>query len=692
VGRLEAALADGGTPVEAYADLLGALRKEEALRGVLWRDLVEAIEREREIDLAVPWWRWGRARGEERVRAYDALKARIGRLRNDRYGEIKKLSPKTALAMYDQVETLKKDVRTISGPGAAYARLGKLLCEGRGVGGDARETLTAAIDRERGTDWHIGTHLEVPPERRTVDQPWYGWTGPLVWWLVLLTLFVILQFCLAALLRRQWVDHEKLLFPHVEMLEAVTEPGPSGAPGGGILRNRLFWVGFIFAVLLFAIEGVHHYWPKVPGFDLKEISLKPLLTKRPWTAIPAGLDLHLFVIAITFLLPSEISLSLWVFVLLDMMVKLYLVATGETHHVHEPICGYLTNGGTDQVAGMTVFMLVLMYAARRHFRGVLRKAFGGGKDIDDSEEPLPYFGAFWGLVLSAVGILLWCYIMGMSPFLSVILFGLTIIAVMFLARIVCELGIVTGSYQEPTMPQYLTAGTFGYRTQVGRMTLWNRLMFMTPTYTTWAFLWGPLFYGTHVMPMTMTSERMFRHGQSRRRFTFFLMLLTVAVMIVFAVRAIGIPYEEGAMRQKQGFHNRSGHMFGNCLARDFIRKEAMHKPFKPMYGGAISGVVIMSVLLTLRHLFYWWPVHPIGYICAGLSGGVWFSVFLGWLIKRGVLKYGGGKLFRTTIPLFVGLLVGHFVMGGIWLIAGAWAEALKQEGVYTAIWAQPYGR
>lgn len=635
--------------------------------------------------LAIPWWRWCRrfsTSAEDRVRAYEVL---AGRVR-----AAKQLDTAAARELLAQVDVLKGNVRSGVSLAPAYARMEELLTSSTALDRDVRDGLRVEIKREHDFDEYLATHA-VPAQRVRVDRPWYLWTGPLVWWLILLTLFVVLQFCLVAILRRQWVDHEKLLFPHAEILEAVTEPGASGTPGGGVFRSRLTWVGFGAAVLLFATEGLHAYYPGFPAIGLETFTLGPVLNRHPWNAIPSGLNLHLFIIAIAFVLPSEISFSVWAFVLLDFALRSYMNAAGYTYHQSEPMCGYLINGGTKQVTGMVVFLGVLMFSGRRHLGAVLRKAFGGGRDVDDSDEPLPYLGAFWGLVLSAFGIIVWCYVMGMSPVLSLVMFGLTVIGIMFLTRVVCELGIVTSSYQEPSMPQYILAGTVGYRNagDVVRWSFWDRMLFMTPTYATWAFLWAPLFYCTHVMPLAMTSERLYRRGQSRRRFTFFLLVLTLGVMVVFAVRSIAVPYEESAIKLKQGRQASAGHSFDNCLVRDFMLKEAMAKPFPPMYVGAIIGAIVMAVLLLLRHLFYWWPLHPIGFICTGLSEGVWFSVLIGWFIKRAVLKYGGGRLFRKAIPLFVGLLVGHVVIAGVWMVVACFVEAQQGVVTYSAIWSQP---
>jgi hypothetical protein len=69
--------------------------------------------------------------------------------------------------------------------------------------------------------------------------PWGLWAIPLAAWgaLVLLILFAFL--CLASILRKQWVDNEKLTFPLAQLpLELLGQE-----QGRSIFTNRLFWGG-----------------------------------------------------------------------------------------------------------------------------------------------------------------------------------------------------------------------------------------------------------------------------------------------------------------------------------------------------------------------------------------------------------------------------------------------------------------
>jgi hypothetical protein len=82
------------------------------------------------------------------------------------------------------------------------------------------------------------------------------------------------------------------------------------------------------------------------------------------------------------------------------------------------------------------------------------------------------------------------------------------------------------------------------------------------------------------------------------------------------------------------------------------------------------GAGVMSLLMVARHHFVWWPLHPIGFVVSGtwIMNSVWFSIFLAWGIKSIVLRYMGPKGYRSTRWFFMGLILGQFVVGGIWLV------------------------
>ena len=78
----------------------------------------------------------------------------------------------------------------------------------------------------------------------------------------------------------------------------------------------------------------------------------------------------------------------------------------------------------------------------------------------------------------------------------------------------------------------------------------------------------------------------------------------------------------------------------------------------------------MALMMFARQRFAWWPVHPIGFPIGANSmmNHVWFSVFLAWLIKKAILRYGGAALYKRSQAFFLGLIVGQVLCNGIWLV------------------------
>ena len=92
-----------------------------------------------------------------------------------------------------------------------------------------------------------------------------------------------------------------------------------------------------------------------------------------------------------------------------------------------------------------------------------------------------------------------------------------------------------------------------------------------------------------------------------------------------------------------------------------------------------SIFVLRGTVLRLR--FLWWPLHPIAYPLAGYHffAHLWFPFLVSWLLKAPLLKYGGIRAYRKALPLFLGLILGDFVLGTMWGIMGL----LTGEPAYT---------
>jgi hypothetical protein len=63
-------------------------------------------------------------------------------------------------------------------------------------------------------------------------------------------------------------------------------------------------------------------------------------------------------------------------------------------------------------------------------------------------------------------------------------------------------------------------------------------------------------------------------------------------------------------------------------------------------------------------------LHPIGYAMAGtdIMPNLWFSMFLAWGLKGLLVRYGGLKAYRRSLPFALGLILGDFLSGCGWIL------------------------
>ena len=82
------------------------------------------------------------------------------------------------------------------------------------------------------------------------------------------------------------------------------------------------------------------------------------------------------------------------------------------------------------------------------------------------------------------------------------------------------------------------------------------------------------------------------------------------------------------------------------------------------------GAAFMGFLMFMNHRFLWWPLHPLGFPVGNTLPLIhtWFSIFLAWLLKGVILRYGEPKLYRMLRPFFLGLIVGRLAVAGMWLV------------------------
>ena len=114
---------------------------------------------------------------------------------------------------------------------------------------------------------------------------------------------------------------------------------------------------------------------------------------------------------------------------------------------------------------------------------------------------------------------------------------------------------------------------------------------------------------------------------------------------------------------------------GTWLTRNINNPEPVHFWHLGFTG---AGALLMGFLTFIKSRFVGFPIHPIG-MTLGLTHPVfhvWFSVFLAWLCKAMILKYGGALLYIRLRPFFLGSVLGAFASAGFWLLV-SWLTGMS---------------
>ena len=175
-----------------------------------------------------------------------------------------------------------------------------------------------------------------------------------------------------------------------------------------------------------------------------------------------------------------------------------------------------------------------------------------------------------------------------------------------------------------------------------------------------------------LMPSLMDGFRLSDAARIRRR------VLTVAIAgsilvatVVSCATVIWIAYRRG------GGVNLSGWFLIASPAMKFgLLSQQIVSPNPRDWSGAAFtsvGALVTLFISYMRVRFTGWPFHPIGY-AMGPSWPMiqlWFSIMVGWMMKTLILRYGGMRWFIRARPFFLGLVLGEFVVAGLWLLIDA---------------------
>ena len=478
--------------------------------------------------------------------------------------------------------------------------------------------------------------------------PWEEWVEPMAWWLGLVVVMGLMLICLSGILHRQWSTHERLAYPMMQLPQGML----AGEEGGvskvaPLFRNPVMWVGFSLPFVYLTLKGLNFHFPFLPDPDLDS---------DPWVlrgSVYLPIRVVFAYIGFFYLASLDLTFSVWFFFLFykiqEGTFNVFGIASTERLSGYEwpPIADLVHQ----QTGAVIVFILFGLWSARAHLRDVMRSAWNPRNGVDDRGELLRYRTAVAGFLASFAAIGFWLWRSGVPGLYVPVLLVVSIVFFVLVARVVATAGVPTT--RSPIVPAYFVISGFG-TSMLGTKGL---------VALTFTFIWQG---ESRTSPMVAASNGLKLAESvkgSKKRLFWGMMIALAASLLASLWTTLELAYSNGAVNlpllQLAG---------GHCWPQ--IGGTANAMPEANMRGWLFRGIggAFEFLLMWGQHRWHWWPLHPIGFAVAfgWLTSSVWFSALIAWILKAVILHVGGGKLFLTLKPFFLGLILGEVLTAGAW--------------------------
>ena len=468
-----------------------------------------------------------------------------------------------------------------------------------------------------------------------------AWTPIILWWTVFTVALHLVMLSMSVIIRRQWVEHERLTYPVIELPRQMSEPNFA------LFKTGWLWVGLGVGITINVVNGLNYLYPAVPSLGGKLYDLQLAFRERPWNAIAwSPIGIFPFAVGMSFFMPLDLAFSLWAFWLLWRVERIVFSMTGFSGSSYGGTISYESDQSHGAYLGLA---LLAVWMSRHHLAEVWRRVWSPGSDRE--REPFSYRASAIALMVGFGFLIFFGLKMGMSLWVVVLYFIIWFAIGVAITRLRAELGSPVHDLHF-IGPDVVLPNVFGTR----RLGTSNLVAFSYLYYLNRA-------HRSHGMPHQLEAFKLSEIASIPGRRLGVLMLFSAFLGFASAfVAFLALNYETG-----------NG---GGWGWESFNRLERwLVNPATPNVGSVIFmgvGFLTTVVLAALRMRFIWWYLHPVGYAVSGswainpLIG----SIFAGWFLKWLILRFGGIKTHRAATPFFLGLLLGDFTGGMVWTALG----------------------
>lgn len=478
-----------------------------------------------------------------------------------------------------------------------------------------------------------------------------AWLAPILWWCLFIFFFGLAMLAINSIIRKQWVENEKLSYPIIQLPLAMTE----GGGGSAFFKNKILWIGFACTALMDIINGLHTLYPTFPLYIRvrhDEFNVGEYIRTPPWNAIGwLPLPLYPFIIAMGYFMPLDLSFSLWFFYLFKKLLLVISYAMGY-QGASDYSVGVFPYLSEQSYGAWFALFFYAIWSARRHLWLTLKKALGKA-DIDDREEPMSYRTAYLVLLISFAFMIWFCLRTGMSLSIALTYFFIVFVILFAITRVRAEAGPPTHE-MAGAMNAYNMLQNFLGTKGVGANNL-----------TVFCLFWWLSGRGYRTTPMPYQLEAYKMAGEARVSPKGMILAMAIALPWGAFCAYLSAIYEQ----YKMGPSPLLDHNYGifNQLASNL---SSPRKPDPSAITAMGVGALFTFFMMMMRLRFVWWPFHPIGYAISMNFGAeyYWSCLLISTVIKWVTIRIGGYKWHRKVVPFMFGMILGEYSVGAFWSV------------------------
>ena len=468
------------------------------------------------------------------------------------------------------------------------------------------------------------------------------WAVPVLSWSSFIFALVFSMLCINLLLRKQWVNIEKLSYPIVQLpYRIITQPVE-------LFKNKYLWIGLTIAGGIDLLNGLSYLYPVLPSLPIK-IHHVSIFEEKPWSTL-GGIPVSFYplVIGLAFLIPLDLSFSCWFFFWFWRMERVLGSMMGWTQTGFP----FLTEQAT---GGYIALCVIALWASRSYIKRIIQLAINEKIEAKvNTQEAISYRSAMLGLLIGLSFLLFFCYYAGMSIWVITTFFTIYLALEISITRMRAELGTPVHDlhYAGPDilLPKAIGTKALGPR----NLSMFSMFWFLNRAHY------------SDVMPHQLEALKMVDMVKADKKGILSILILISLVAIPFFFWLfLDVCYQTGMEKRVYWFgweaYNRLGAWLTHPLEMD-------------PSATAFVGIGFLSTIgiAIMRSKFLWFVFHPAGYAISNSWGMdvCWLPIFISWAIKSLLLRRGGFKTYRRAIPLFMGLILGEFIIGLLWSSIG----------------------